>query len=391
MNRFWLSTLTISGLLLTSATLADATAGKDDSAVLYAIKNNTDIVAQNLKAMRTADANARQHDYQQQLSNSYEQNQALYNALANKQSQTNAATQSDVSNTLAQMTNTPPKQTQTPYQLAQLNASDSLSTDSSSIINSFWHSDKGADTSNDPTFNFGTIIDKTAYPMDADPKHVNNKQACDKMQGHFVPNFAGDDSSGMCTFSTQYLQANNYLTYLTDSYQPLVSGLQFSKLGNDKDAIKQLNNDEAYIKLKNKVRGMVAQRSIALDNLHAMMQERIVQPGLGEKLGITDKDGKSVKDASILQAEQYAVDSKLNNPDWYKKIATESSPALQRQTLIALLGIQRQMQQQHIDNERMIATQSAMVLGLANMQKMLLQTSDVKEVNESITRIAKSG
>lgn len=394
MKYFKLTTLILACLTLSVTAIADSPAGDDSAAALNAIKNNTAQMHEDLKGLGIAAANRQSHQYQAKLGDLYTINSSVLDALEQNQTLTNAATQADVTKNLSQMSNQPQENPLiSASNIAALPASDTLiASPFSSSFSSFWHSTTPQDTSNDSAFNFGNIIDSTHF-SNGNPKEVPNKKTCDDLHGSFVANYSDDDSSGICTFSKQYQQAKNYMTYLTDNYEPIVSGLNLNKLNNNKDYIKQLNDNSDYINFKNHTRSMIAAQSLSLDNYNHILQERMEQPGLGSKLNMVDLNDPSqpkIANASTLQAEQYAIDSKLKNPAWYKQLATESATAVQKQQLIALLNIQRQLEQQHIDNERMIATQSAIALNLTTMQKMLLKSGDVKLVNDAIDKITES-
>lgn len=227
--------------------------------------------------------------------------------------------------------------------------------------------------------------------------------------------------------SNQQTGANYYIDYLTKRYQTLLSGINVDQL---KSTLEQYKNkptvlaqklsafkqSSAYKNYLLTVRSMLASKSVALSNLNHLIVERtpIETPAdkansqenkalakLSEAIGvkprkevITDPSDPSKKKTvyaylSPLQLANYIANHRVDSPDWYNKIATASPATVQRQSLYVLAEIESQMQQAHIDRERLLATLTALQLQSSNSSSMLLRTQ-AQNVNAAISSIGGS-
>jgi hypothetical protein len=168
---------------------------------------------------------------------------------------------------------------------------------------------------------------------------------------------------------TEKQRAYDYIQFLTSTIDP-VSDINLSELSAAKR--EKLDNSDAGRKYKRYVRGVVAARSIALDNLFQMYAERVPVPNLGEMAGMS-KDNTD-KDASPLQVEHYLATRRVESTDWYSDMTKASPATVQRETLAITAEMNRQLFQLHLDNERIITLLS--LISLQNIQSnKVLDTS----------------
>jgi hypothetical protein len=110
-------------------------------------------------------------------------------------------------------------------------------------------------------------------------------------------------------------------------------------------------------KYRTTLRSLVAARSVAMDNLYNIYSERLPVANLGTQTGIPN-----TQDASPLQVQEYVATRRTNSQDWYNDMAQASPATVQREQLFVLAEMERQLYQLHRDNERIIATLSAIEL-----------------------------
>ncbi|HYF98402.1 MAG TPA: hypothetical protein VD770_05405 [Coxiellaceae bacterium] len=190
--------------------------------------------------------------------------------------------------------------------------------------------------------------------------------------------------------SDQQNAAQYYVNYLTQSYIPLGSTLTLQNLANLSYPafVNFQRNNAVYQTYQAGVRSYMAGMSIALSNFNQLMAERTVQSGLGTTVGLTmpSENGgapQPVADASPLQVQQFIATQRVNNAQWYKDMAAASPATVERETLFVLAEIEAQMQQLHTDNERLLATMSAVALASILTQKAQLQVQE-SNVNSAI-------
>jgi intracellular multiplication protein IcmX len=240
----------------------------------------------------------------------------------------------------------------------------------------------------DDYFNFGTLINPEAYTTD-------QKQA-----------------------------VNHYLDYLTQDYQSLTDGIDFTTLVNTLNNYKtqpqqlaqmlqNFRNSDSYKKYQLSVRTLLASRSVSLTNFNKLIAERspletttpddnlaTISIALGVKpQTVTAPDpqdaGHNITKyvyASPLQVENYLANHRLNDPQWSQNIASASATTLQRETVVLLAEMQSQMYQHHLDEERILATLSVMQLQSSNNDQMMLkaQVNDLNQTIKSLTNANQS-
>ena len=118
------------------------------------------------------------------------------------------------------------------------------------------------------------------------------------------------------------------------------------------------------------MRSLAAVRSIALNNLYYLLAERMPQDTLGTQAGLTEASG------SQKQIENYLATRRIHSKQWYEAMATASPTTLQRENLFVLAEMEQQLYQLHQDNERVLATLSAMLLQNTQMNSLMMQQKE---------------
>jgi hypothetical protein len=147
------------------------------------------------------------------------------------------------------------------------------------------------------------------------------------------------------------------VVFLSGSTSP--AGLTFSK--DDKTRKQQLAGSDVQSYLL-RSRTAAAGQSVSFSNLNYLARERAIVKDLGKQAGMTtlptDGAKQDINDASQLQLEQFLVDRRVGNASWYTSVNTASAITVQRETLFVLAEIEKQMFQQKILMERMLAAQA---------------------------------
>lgn len=164
----------------------------------------------------------------------------------------------------------------------------------------------------------------------------------------------------------------NFIELASGLYQPVTTiSLTNANPKLSDDQIQEVQNTPDYQNLQATVRAYVAAQSVGAGNLYRLMVERIPQPGLGQQVGMTDKNGNPVRDASDLQVQQYLATRRSQNQVWYDQMATASPATVQRETLFVLAEIREQLFQMQLQNERLLATISVMQMQQNNQTTRL--------------------
>ncbi len=194
---------------------------------------------------------------------------------------------------------------------------------------------------------------------------------------------------------------NDYIQYLTQSYNTPSTALNLSILESDLNAMKpkdqyntlyniisgQSKLGAAYQQYQLAMRSNMASESIALSNLNYLIAERA--PSKTKVSGIADSQGKAISKPSSLQVKAYQANNRIDNPDWIKGLQKQSSATLQRETVVLLAQIAHQNYQAHLDRERIIASLSAMELQ-GNAANQILLITKAQAVNTAIGELGKS-
>ena len=165
-------------------------------------------------------------------------------------------------------------------------------------------------------------------------------------------------------FNTKELEKNpayNFIQFSGDLFQPLSTiSLTTVEPKLTPQQIDEIQANATFQQYRAALRAYVAAQSIGLSNLYQIMAKRIPQPGLGSSVGLVGKNNLPIADASQLQVEQYLATRRSEDPNWHRQIATASPIALQRESLLVLVDIQRQLFEMQQQNERLLATISMM-------------------------------
>lgn len=111
--------------------------------------------------------------------------------------------------------------------------------------------------------------------------------------------------------------------------------------------------------------------------------------GLGAKVGMPDDPHLPKGYASPLQVENYIANQRINSPDWFKQMKTASPAVVAREQVLILAEIESQLERNHLDNERLLATLSLMALQGTKNSEMELQTNTAADLNKLIDQIGK--
>lgn len=189
----------------------------------------------------------------------------------------------------------------------------------------------------------------------------------------------------------QLTAAQMYLNYLTQSYKSITPGVDYQGLKNKLlsisspiDRAKWLNaqviNNPIYQNYQLNVRSNMAARSLAISNFNQLLGQRVPIKGLGTAAGLPQDPNLPNGYASLLQSEDYAALSLVNNPAWYKSMQTASPATVDREQLLLLATLVKQNQQAEETNQRLLATMSLMTLEMNSTQALLMQ-AQAQQVN----------
>ena len=192
--------------------------------------------------------------------------------------------------------------------------------------------------------------------------------------------------------SDQQQAAQSYLEYATQQYQSLTSGIDFDKLKSKlnnlspekrAEALRNFVTNPAYQKYQLAVRSLLANKSVALSNLNLLLSERTAQKGLAAQAGMPDNPNLPKDYASPLEVQNYIANERINNPEWFQQMKTASPAAVQREEVLILAEIESELQRNHLDNERLLATLSVMAMQSSQGNQLALQKA-AQDVNQVI-------
>ncbi|HEV2613505.1 MAG TPA: hypothetical protein VGV92_02220 [Gammaproteobacteria bacterium] len=191
------------------------------------------------------------------------------------------------------------------------------------------------------------------------------------------------------TNSTAAAAVNNLVMFLTGQAQP-IGILSF----NPATVATQMGQADVQNYLL-EARAAAAAQSVAMSNLQYLAQERALVKGLGTNAHMTtlpldtNTPQTPINDASQLQLEQFLVDRRVGNPLWYANVNTASSTAVQRETLFVLAEISKQMFEQKLLLERMLAEEVAMQQSTSQINQAKINY-DYQTVQSSLSATAAS-
>lgn len=170
--------------------------------------------------------------------------------------------------------------------------------------------------------------------------------------------------------------------------------VNFAKLPNLKDDPKKINDYlkrsdvQEYLSL---LRNMVAIQSIAIGNLYQLYKERdpidLDKADANTKNAILaiineKQNGKNplgTDKPSALQLENFMATRRITNENWYESLAKDNPAALQRQTIALQAENLAELYHLRMTMERLLATQSAMLLQ-NNLQAQAILQEKVKAI-----------
>lgn len=168
---------------------------------------------------------------------------------------------------------------------------------------------------------------------------------------------------------TEKQKAYDFIQFLSSIAAP-VAEINLSTLPAAKR--EKLQNSDAGRKYLRYTRGLTSEYSVAMDTLNELYARRLLVPELGEQAGLS-KDKKDA-DASALQVEHYLATRRTENPEWYQDMTKAAPATVQREMLATQAEMNRQLYQLHMDNERIIALLSVIVLQNIQTNKVLDRT-----------------
>lgn len=200
--------------------------------------------------------------------------------------------------------------------------------------------------------------------------------------------FNSDNILGVLGYDSNQAEAvKGLIAFLGGSAKPL-GGLTFST--TEKIRKQQLAGTDVQNYLLSS-RTAAAAQSVALSNLNYLAQERLILKDLGTKSGMTtlptDGNQKPIADASQLQLEQFLVDRRVGNSSWYTNVNTSSAIAVQRETLFVLAEVSKQLFDQKILMERMLAQTAVMEQQAAQINRAKLDY-DQQTIQKSLIATA---
>ncbi len=132
---------------------------------------------------------------------------------------------------------------------------------------------------------------------------------------------------------------------------------------SDSQILNLQNSDPDFRKFLVAKRSFITNRSVGLGNIYQLIASRMPQKGLGEKAGLGNKA------ISADQLQNYLATRRADNEQWYADMAAASPATIQRENLNVLVEIQKQLQQLHKDNNRILLTLSILQLQGSQMAR----------------------
>ncbi len=168
--------------------------------------------------------------------------------------------------------------------------------------------------------------------------------------------------------------ATNYIDFLMQTVDP-ISTVDLSTLSADQR--QRFESSPAGRDYRLYLRSLVAARAIAENNLLRLYAERLPAENLGKDAGMKQND------ASPLEVQKYIATRRTDNiHDWYKSMVGASFQTVQRENLFIQAETQRQIYELHMDNERILATLSAILLENMKTNQLLNRQQEAATIRE---------
>lgn len=116
-------------------------------------------------------------------------------------------------------------------------------------------------------------------------------------------------------------------------------------------------------------------RSLILENLYDSFNARKSIAGLGEKSGMSAKEGAS---ASLTAVEQYAASRRIGDEKWYATMNDAPPIVVEREMLFLLAEMRWQLYQMHRDNEKILRTLTALTVTSLHTTSLMADKNEVQ-------------
>lgn len=223
--------------------------------------------------------------------------------------------------------------------LSAMPGSDSYQKSSSNIPSAMGRQEQAEKTSPDAKFDIASLIAPVAYNSEDEKKN-----------------------------------ASTYIDFLMHTVDP-ISSLDLSTLSDDQR--KRFETSSVGRDYRLYLRSLVAARAVAENNLLRLYSERLPVENLGQDAGMKQKD------ASPLEVQKYIATRRTDNlNDWYRSMVASSFQTVQRENLFIQAETQRQIYELHMDNERILATLSAILLENMKTNQLINRQQEAQIVQE---------
>lgn len=157
------------------------------------------------------------------------------------------------------------------------------------------------------------------------------------------------------------LPAKNFIMLLLGAGNPL-------KIEDNSDGNMSEKEHMAHLSL---AWALNAQKAIAMGNLYNILRKKERIRGLGSLAKIQDKQGRIIADASVQEVEDFLINRRLGSASWLESMEKASPLELQRESTYILAEIQRALHAHRQQQERIMASLSAMIAQGIDLRKEL--------------------
>jgi len=193
----------------------------------------------------------------------------------------------------------------------------------------------------------------------------------------YDPSFNSNTVLGPETYTPEQEQMAKYFALFNAGFGDPIPKIQLRGL-TQKQILDLQANDPDFRKFLVAKRSFITNRSVGLGNIYQLIANRMPQKGLGKKAGL----GNKPMSANALQ--DFLATRRADDAQWYADMAAASPSTIQRETLNVLVEIQKQLQQLHKDNERILLT-----LSTSQLQGSQINRANMVMVQQSINLTVK--
>jgi hypothetical protein len=115
------------------------------------------------------------------------------------------------------------------------------------------------------------------------------------------------------------------------------------------------------------MRSYAAAQSIGISNFYKSFSDRVRLTGLGKQARMSNDNNAP---ASVLEVEEFAAKKRVTDPEWYKAMETATPATIERETLYVLAEMRLEMYKNRLALERLILTNSAILMQLNTAEAM---------------------